>query len=882
MAITRAWHRIFSANLKFLLALVVVLFAATTQAQNTKGDKPATSPTPPKEGKGKLFGKMRNGKARPGETRARNKKVFPQSGPYVNNPSKEPRKTPPTNSPLPSSRIAQRASSRGRSANVYPQRGPYVNNPSRTPKREKPNTTRLPSAVTSTTRRPSGRDKAWTNGTVSGQSTTPRSMSARTQSRNIYPQRGPFVNNPSMKAKRPDASPRNQPLSQSRRLSMSKAAAQARSMGMRGTGFQTITAQFLSRGKKNVYWGKFRKKEQAITTDIAGRKLRTRNYHSPKMGLVGRDTLPFFRRGPRNVKRGPSQQLGGYQSATRTGRAWSGDISGNKLRRQTARPKSERTGNPLRDRPQSVSGRRGRASALPVPVKPPGLGGVAMASFSKRAQGQRRMKGAGGSLSGRVWNNKNQPVPGKGAPISSMRISGFSGYGKTSRSAKGGGSVSGRLWNNQNTAVTVRKGGMGTIQAAQFKGRYKLDGNIREFSSIGLNFTGYKKTGRPVKGGGSISGKTWNNSQTPLAVRQGGRGSRMAGAFQGNMKTGRPAKGGGSVSGQLWNNNNTPVSGKGAPISSMRVSGFSGNIKSRRPAKGGGSIRHDQWNNNGQATTVRKAGTGTIQAAQFKGRQKGPIAGNELSSIGLNFTGFQKAKKPVKGGGSISGQMWNNKNQPIEVHTGGEGSRKGGLYQGNIKYQKKPETAGKQATFSGKIPGVIPGNEMSAVGLNYTGDYKAKRNRYVQNSKAADASLKKDRKPEGLMLNIPILNQTKRSVNAGHYVHQMKQYWDYKRAPNSAKEALKMREPGRATARIGDLQVNVKMRKYNDAQMHPDARFAHSYRDNVKGERTLLMNVRLAWAKLFKKSDNQPRNLKEKPGKIRFDPGENAKGIWYK
>lgn len=966
MAITHAWHRIITANLKFLLALAVVLFAATTQAQNTKGDKPAASPTPAKEGKGKLFGKMRSGKARPGEKRARNKKVFPQSGPYVNNPSKEPRKTPPSNPRIPGSRKVQRSpqrtekaaapvlsggriqttkSSRGRITNVFPQRGPYVNNPSRTPKKEKPNTTRLPSAVKSTAKRPSGRDNAWTMGSATGQSTTPRSVSARSQSKNIYSQRGPYVNNPSMKARRPDASPRNQPLSQSRRLSMSKAAAQARSMGMRGTGFQTITAQFLSRGKKNVYWGKFRKKEQAITTDIAGRKLRTRNYHSPKMGLVGRDTLPFFKRGPRDVKRGPSQQLGGYRSATRTGKAWSGDISGNKIRRQAARAnkeqagkfvwprkmsvtaKGERSGNPMQNRPLSASGKRGRTSA--VPVKPPGLGGAAMAAFSNRAHGQRRMKGAGGSVSGRGWNNKNQPVPGKGAPISSMRISGFSGYGKTRRPGHGGGSISGRIWNNQNQAVTVRKGGIGTIQAAQFKGRQKLFSNGREFSPVGLNFTGYKKTGRPVKGGGSISGKTWNNQNSPLAVRQGGRGSRMAGMFQGNIKTGKPLKGGGSVSGKLWNNNNTPVSGKGAPISSMRVSGFAGNMKSRRPAKGGGSISHDQWNNKGQSTSVRKAGSGTIQAAQFKGRLKGPVAGNELSAIGLNYTGARKTKKPVKGGGSISGQMWNNRNQPIQVHTGGEGSRKGGLYQGNIKYQKKPETAGKQATFSGKIPGVIPGNEMSSVGLNYDGNYKLKKkgkidnkptsplakvfgkdkkgilpathisrdeqmanytlrgkrsifSRYVQNPKAADASLKKDRHPEGLMLNIPILNQTKRSVNAGHYVHQMKQYWDYKRAPNSAKEALKMREPGRATARIGDLQVNVKMRKYNDAQMHPDARFAHSFRDNVKGERTLLMNVRLAWAKLFKKSDNQPRNLKEKHGKPRFDPGENAKGIWYK
>jgi hypothetical protein len=293
------------------------------------------------------------------------------------------------------------------------------------------------------------------------------------------------------------------------------------------------------------------------------------------------------------------------------------------------------------------------------------------------------------------------------------------------------------------------------------------------------------------------------------------------------------------------------------------------------------------------------------------------------------YAGNMKAKRPEKGGGSISGQMWNNKNQPIAVRTGGEGSRKGGLYQGNIKYQKKPETAGKPATFSGKIPGVIPGNEMSSIGLDYDGDYKLRRkgkidnkptspfakvfgkdkkgilpathinrdeqmanysqrgkrsifSRYVQNPKAADASLKKDRHPDGLMLNIPILSQTKRSVNAGHYVHQMKQYWDYKRAPNSAREALKLREPGRANARIGDLQVNVKMRKHVDAAMHPDAKYAHSLRDNVKEERTFLMNVKLTWAKLFKKSDNQPRSLKEKPGKLRFDPGENAKGIWYK
>jgi hypothetical protein len=422
---------------------------------------------------------------------------------------------------------------------------------------------------------------------------------------------------------------------------MSKAAAQARSMGMRGTGFQTITAQFLSRGKKNVYWGKFRKKEQAVTTDIAGRKLRTRNFHSPKMGLVGRDTLPFFRRGPRDVKRGPSQQLGGYQSATRTGKAWSVNISVNKIRRQTPRAnkeqagkfvwprkmsvtaRGERSGNPMRDKPQSISGKRGRASALPVPVRPPGLGGSAMTSFSNRAQGQRRIKGAGGSVSRKGWNNNNQPVPGKGAPISSMRISGFSGFGKTNRPVKGGGSISGRLWNNQNQAVTVRKGGIGTIQAAQFKGRQKGYLGDREFGQVGLNFTGLKRSKKPVTGGGgSISGKLWNNGNTPLAVRQGGEGSRRGGLYQGNIKAQRPAKGGGSISGQLWNNSNTPIAVREGGRGSRLAGTYSGNIKSQRPAKGGGSISGQLWNNNNTPIAVREGGRGSRLAGTYSGNIK--------------------------------------------------------------------------------------------------------------------------------------------------------------------------------------------------------------------------------------------------------------------
>ena len=69
------------------------------------------------------------------------------------------------------------------------------------------------------------------------------------------------------------------------------------------------------------------------------------------------------------------------------------------------------------------------------------------------------------------------------------------------------------------------------------------------------------------------------------------------------------------------------------------------------------------------------------------------------------------------------------------------------------------------------------------------------------------------------------------------------------------------------------------MRKYNDNRLHPDAQFAHSFRDNVKEERTIFMNIKLMWAKLFRKSETQPDHLKDRVRRPRYDKRE--KGLWY-
>ena len=84
--------------------------------------------------------------------------------------------------------------------------------------------------------------------------------------------------------------------------------------------------------------------------------------------------------------------------------------------------------------------------------------------------------------------------------------------------------------------------------------------------------------------------------------------------------------------------------------------------------------------------------------------------------------------------------------------------------------------------------------------------------------------------------------------------------------------------PGRAYGRIKDLQVNVKMTKPQGNNLHPDSKFANSYRDNVKHERTFLMNLKLKWAKLFKKNDTQPKAVKEKIRRPRYDPKE--RDLW--
>jgi hypothetical protein len=582
---------------------------------------------------------------------------------------------------------------------------------------------------------------------------------------------------------------------------------------------------------------------------------------------------------------------GGYTSASRTGRAWKGDIAGRKIRGRNFHSKRNAEGQPVMPPARKRAGldrifkgklkgggfrsRSGetRTGQNPIPVRPPGVGATGVdkyrgtirqrKGFGNQGEGysgnikSKRLGKGGGSVSGQLWNNRQSAIPartpGRGATgIGNYRGTmkhgkwlgdqgeEYTGNIKARRPPKGGGSASGRLWNNRQTAIAPRTPGIGADRIGKFQGNVKA--------------------GRPLKGGGSVSGKLWNNRQTPIAPRTPGIGADRIGKFQGNVKAGRPQKGGGSVSGKLWNNRQTPIAPRTPGIGADRIGKFQGNIKQSRQPKGGGSISGKLWNNRETPIASRPPSRAAAKAGGFPGKIRMFEQSPGFNNQGEEYTGSIKTKRPRKGGGSISGKLWNNKETPIAVRV--PKSEQGGEFKGNLKLKKG----------------------------------------YVQNPNAAEEALKKRRPQttylaEGLQIKVkqrpvgyrkgapegslPGIKPTKESMQASQYAKGVRKNWKYIRNPNGSDDALKVREPGKAFARASDYQGNIKMRKFDlfgKKGLHPDAQFVKINKNNVASEKDSMTNFKLWWSRLFKKNDTQPSHLKYKGGKPRYDKGEQ--GLW--
>lgn len=621
-------------------------------------------------------------------------------------------------------------------------------------------------------------------------------------------------------------------------------------------------------------WAHFRKPNRPrlpFGRDLAGRKLRMRNYQTQRP-VLGNPTWRYQRRVP-GGDRAYKGVVGGFDSRTRTGRAWRGDIAHRAIRGG----KPPRGDKPFLGflkgggfRSATLSGeRRGKA----IPGRAPGIGARGIGNFRGRIkagqrgfdeQGEgytgnirmRRPGKGGGSISGERWNNNGMPIrskaPGKGwrgiGYAGNIRVGhrgfreqgeayegnirrgdrrGFNDQGeeysgniKAGRARKGGGSRSGH-WNNNNRPIMVRipRGEQG--RAAGFQGNIKA--GRRGFSDQGEEYTGNIKARRPEKGGGSVSGM-WNNDGRAISPRHYSDHARIN-RYSGNIRAKRPEKGGGSISG-MWNNDERPIAGRVYPNHSKMMR-YTGNVKSRRPEKGGGSVSGKLWNN-----------------------EERPIAGRVYPNHSkmMRYTGNIKAKRPDKGGGSVSGELWNNRETPIPGKDYSY-AKKQSRYTGHFKV-RKPDKDGNGA-------------------FGFSGDTKLARSDYRHNPRSADGAMR------GRRASAP-------TREADVAVRGTRRSWQYVKNPSSADEAQRTREPGRAFASLSGFQGHMKVHRFDRSGkrgLHPDAQFVKLDKNNVPEERDLMTNFKLWWARLFRSNETQPEHLKDKPGKPRYDKGEA--GLWY-
>jgi hypothetical protein len=651
-----------------------------------------------------------------------------------------------------------------------------------------------------------------------------RSSSARAARSNVFPNSGRYINNPSRK-------PHDNQNSFSNRSKVARAAR----LGSKPPGFskrsgspRSASGSFVSRGKKNVYWGKFSKGEKAFTKDITGRPLRAKNYRTPPPGITPkRDVYQGRKRGGDRPAKG--NFVSRFSTASKpTERAWNGDVSGRPIRKNSSKKRIENPGKQFYPRSISVSAKMKRGGRLegsgyrsrtkpseskpglnPLPVKTPGIGSSRIQKFLGGLKGRKPDKG-GGSISGRRKNNDDRPLPVRIPANADGRVGAFSGNLKSRRPEKGGGSISGRRKNNDDRPLPVR------IPA-------NADGRVGAFS-------GTLKARRPEKGGGSISGRKKNNDDRPLPVRIPANADGRVGTFSGTLKARRPEKGGGSISGRKKNNDDRPLPARVPANADGRVGTFSGTLKARRPEKGGGSISGKLINNNGKPiyTKVPLVTKGLNYAGKIK-RNYG------------YFRNPNSAREALK------------KTEPTDnlFAIGGIPVRRKAY-----KYIHNPHAS------KNSLKKKEPDDDVFAVeGLQV----KRKINyKFVQNPKANKNSLKK-REPDD-------------KIAAVEEIYAKRKMRKYVTNPSSKKGALMVLAPGQAYAKINNYQGNIRMKKSNVKDAHPDAKFAHSRVANVKSERTIMTNVKLWWSKLFKKNDNQTKAVKEKVRRPRYDNKERE--LW--
>jgi hypothetical protein len=560
-------------------------------------------------------------------------------------------------------------------------------------------------------------------------------------------------------------------------------------------------------------------------------------------------------------------------------------------------------------------------------------------NYSGNLKARRNPKG-GGSVARNNWNNQGQPVVGKLPSANTLRMGGYSGAIRSSGKARvfsdQGLGYSGNIRVPRGT-----KGKVYGDQGLSYTGNIRVPRGTRgkEYGNQGLSYSGSIKARRQPKGGGSLARNDWNNQGQPVAGRVPSANTLRMGRYSGTIRSRGKAREfsnqGYDYSGNIkrgpktfsaeWAGYTGNIRG-GKKTFSAEWAGYRGDIRR------GKKTFSAEWAGY-QGDIRRGKKTFSAEWAGYRGdiRQRGKKV---LSREGFDFAGDLKTKRPEKGGGSLPRNNWNNNETAIAGNPPTPEEVRALTYSGNLRqrsrktYIQNPNAAReslkkkKPTEQDFKVDGLqIPvkpkeyaRNDLSAkeallnikpgAGYSKVGGIPAStrfRKSYEHNKRSAREAL------DGT-------GPSKSSVKASAYARGMKQYWDtrhnpssakaaldvrtggrsfreatgfsgkarlrsnYRHNPNSDRDALKVLAPAKAYARIGDYQGNVKMKKQFERDAHPDGRYANSRNDNVKSERTLMMNVKLMFSKMFKRNANQPNVVKEPVRKPKYDKRERE--LW--
>jgi hypothetical protein len=667
---------------------------------------------------------------------------------------------------------------------------------------------------------------------------------------------------------------------------------------------------------KNPYAGREQRTgERASNKDIAGRKQRTRGFESPRpqWGQSIRRPDTYYGRKDRGDRAGSTKGIA-KGAGSISGRVWN-----NRGIPIGAKPPSGTT--------QQATRYQGRFR--PFELKPGYGNDRAIGNYKGRFRPYELNPGYSDNKAISNYKGRFRPFELNPGYSDDRRVSKWQGNIRSKRPIKGGGSISGRRWNNKGVPIGAKPPSESTQMATQFRGRFrpfdlqpgysddraiaKYKGRFRPFE-LNPGYSDDRRMARwqgnipgkkPLKGGGSISGRIWNNKETPIGAKPPSQSTQMATQFrgrfrlfelkpgysddkaianfkgrfrpfelnpgysddkaianykgrfrpfelnpgysddrriakyQGNIKSRRPLKGGGSISGTMWNNDGNPLAKKYGPLEG---SGFQGNMKTRRTVKGaGGSISGTLWNNDGNPLA----------------KKYGPMEGS-------GYQGNMKTRGAVKGaGGSISGTLWNNDGNPLAKKYG---PMEGSGFQGNVKGSQYKTPGQPEGTEYGRAKSVIFITPRKAKNyrpfVNVTGQAKP--------SQAEGTEYGKTRKfffmsPKSGSLESRSLSKNNKSED-----------FNYGRV-----QSVFFITPSKAKNYKGYVSKDPKILELFSSrkQMHPSYSYTQGESKNAKEEKEKIFKFKVWWAKIFGANGNQPENLKSREKKPRYDKRETE--LWY-